>query len=352
MQTNTNANTSLLNSRFDLATAGGLGIFAFLFFSVFKINAGSELFLRLVSIGSNLVNHPHYMATYFRAYANWNNIKEYFASTLIAPIILLIGAYACFVYPLSWAPIFIKAYFVTSGYHYSGQTYGISLIYLNKNNIQFSGLSKFILSFFIYSSYVYNLCHLESKTANPSTIEGIAMQPLGLPAESVIFSTYLISFAFVLYLGLNYYLYKVQNKVLPTIVQIVVFSQIIWFVIGAYNEAFVMFVPFFHSLQYLLVTFYANFRKQFNGIVYSMKSLGEFFWTMDFIKYYRLLVILGMIFFVGIPFAINQLSGANFLFSSVVISAFMNLHHFIVDGEIWKLRKPVISKEIFENLAV
>lgn len=345
----TASNKNLLNPRFDIATAGGLSLIAFLFFSVFNINTNSELFLRLLSIGSNLVNHPHYMATYFRAYASWQSFKEYFLSTLLAPIILAVGAVACFIYPANWAPIFFKAYLVSSGYHYSGQTYGISLIYSSKNGFHLDKLQKLIIAFFIYSSYFYNLAHLESKAAPTSDILGIALHPLGLPVQLVGLSTALISLAFLLYLGLNFYLYKSQKNTLPVIVHIVVISQIVWFVIGAYNKAFIMFVPFFHSLQYLLVTVYTNFRSEFNGTFHSMKALGQFFWSMTFLKYYRLLVIIGMLFFVGIPFLIHKIAKVDFLFSSVVISSFINLHHFIVDGDIWKLRKPQVQKEIFES---
>jgi hypothetical protein len=349
MSSITSSNKNLLNPGCDLSTVGGLSLITYVFFTLFNINTNNEVFLRLLSIGSNLINHPHYMATYFRAYASWDNIKEYFFSTILAPLILAIGAIACFVFPTEWAPIFFKAYLVSSGYHYSGQTYGISLIYSNKNSIQLNKFHKLVIAFFIYSSYFYNLAHLETRSASINILLGITPHPLGLPNQFVFISTCIIWCAFILYLALNYHLYKTQKSALPTIVHIVVFSQILWFVIGAYNNAFVKFVPFFHSLQYLLITVYANFRTQFNGAYYSLKQLGQFFWSMTFLKYYRLLVILGMVFFVGIPYIIHKLSGVNFLFTSVVISSFMNLHHFIVDGDIWKLRQPKVQKEIFDN---
>jgi len=46
----------------------------------------------------------------------------------------------------------------------------------------------------------------------------------------------------------------VQNKrMLPPIVLLPALTQFVWFVLGAEYAAFNRFVPFFHSLQYLLI---------------------------------------------------------------------------------------------------
>jgi hypothetical protein len=161
---------------------------------------------------------------------------------------------------------------------------------------------------------------------------------------------YLIALGFLvigvgIYLAMSFYLAS-QNKKIPLIVHIVVLTQLLWFTLGMRLELFSLLVPLFHCLQYLLITTYFRYQELVrSGQMATMPGLS-FFKSGYFWRYYILLVIFGLVFFNGIPQLLAMLKVSKPEFAYAVVYSFVNLHHFILDGEIWKLRKPDIGKAL------
>ena len=145
--------SNVINNRFMsnkyvelLSLCGGLSILLFPFLYLFS---GARLTPAAASLAFTLsfvVNYPHFAATAYRLYHNEANRKNYPFTVYYFPLIMLavFGLTLCF--PQTLGSYYCKFFFYWSGYHYSGQTLGITLIYARRNQIQVTPWSRRISS--------------------------------------------------------------------------------------------------------------------------------------------------------------------------------------------------------------
>jgi len=101
-----------------------------------------------------LINGPHYGATLLRVYAQREERRRYalFAAwgTLLLAAIFVVGLHEPYV-----GALILTVYFSWSPWHFAGQNYGISLMFLRRSGIEVSPLAKrllhasFVLSFML-----------------------------------------------------------------------------------------------------------------------------------------------------------------------------------------------------------
>ncbi len=297
--------------------------------------AGAQLILFL----SFIVNQPHYSATYYRVYRGWDEVKRYSIVSIWLPLVLLILAAGCFAAPQAMAPWFCKAYFLSVSYHYAGQTYGIALIFLRKIGISITRFIKISVGLPVYSSALLWLIG-DEVISRRRYYSGVELALVGFPSWTYLFAMFILVFGIMLYIAMTITLASRGQKV-PLIVHIVVVAQLTWFTMAPRLEFFGLLVPFFHCLQYLLITtyFYLQEISKRNPI-----KAQDFFASKYFIKYYALLFLLGVILFHGVPNLLAYAGIASILLSTAIVHSFINLHHFLIDGEIWKLRKPEVAE--------
>jgi tetratricopeptide (TPR) repeat protein len=89
-----------------------------------------------------------------------------------------------------------------------------------------------------------------------------------------------------------------------------------------------------HSLQYLWVTSYYASRES--------ETSGAGRWNSS--AYFITLVLLGAALFVPGPWLISYIFKYDFGASFLVFTALVNIHHFILDGAVWKLRDGRIAE--------
>jgi hypothetical protein len=330
----------------DALALGGLSLIIYPVFLWSGYNTQSHVLMLLVLSGSFVCNYPHYAATYFKAYRSPDEVRRYFGVCVLVPAVLLVLGAASIVAPVAVAPWFCKAYLVTSGYHYSGQTYGIALIYANKAGMPHRGWQKWFLMSPIYMAYLIFLSQKEVVTASPEPFFTMQLEPLGFPTAVASAIVFLFAVSLVLYLVLNLYWSVRHGRLYPLIVHVVVLSHVVWFVFGSRNAAFYYVVPFFHCLQYLLITTFFYLKK-------SRSNAGDFaapsmFASGGFLRYYVGLVVVGAVLFQVPPVVLSWSGLADFYLASAVVMSFLNLHHFLLDGAIWKLRKPDVGKVLIQ----
>ena len=66
------------------------------------------------------------------------------------------------------------------------------------------------------------------------------------------------------------------------------------------------------------------------------------------VGYYLVLVVVGFAVF-ELPAVSLVRTGGNLNFLGV-IAAFVNIHHYFIDGAIWKIRNPQVRKDLFAHL--
>jgi hypothetical protein len=277
---------------------------------------------------------PHFAATNWRLYQSKENIQAYFLTAVLVPVVVLLAGLACFVFPVSFAPAFIKLFALWSPYHYSSQTFGLALIYFRRADLQLPQTARHFLAAFFASSFLVQ--YSESEIAlGTAMMSGVSYPQLALPAWAPLACKAVMYLAMALLAWQLFPLFR-KNRIIPWIALLPLLTQYLWFVHGAKDLSFQLLLPFFHGLQYLLVAWAVEIHKQRSRWLASGK------WMAGNLLASALVFFLLPKLLTGGPFRIE--------FVTVVVLATVSIHHYFVDGVIWKLRHATARSPLFVNI--
>ena len=134
--------------------------------------------------GMWICNWPHFSATSYRLYSSRDNIAQFPVTALVIPFVVLGGVIWSMAEPAVVAPYFVKLFLLWSPYHFSGQTYGITLLYAGRAGLRLARFEKKALATFIFSTFIYQTARFESSTGLVSYFD-IQYPALSLPAGFV-----------------------------------------------------------------------------------------------------------------------------------------------------------------------
>ncbi len=279
-------------------------------------------------------NYPHYMATIYRAYHRAEDFHKYriFTVHITALVILTL------ILSHSWTrilPWIFTIYLTWSPWHYSGQNYGLFMMLARRAGAQPSeNTRRALYGAFVASYLILFLSFHTGATADPLFIS------LGIPAvvskwEQV---GLIVIFAALATFGLSQLLLETGwRKLLPSLT--LFSSQFLWFLVPAgislikglevpqsrYSSGV---LAVMHSAQYLWITSYYARREQ----------SGESGRDWRAVTYFGVLMAGGIALFVPGPWLASRIFHHDFTTSFLIFTALINIHHFILDGAIWKLR--------------
>ncbi len=284
-------------------------------------------------------NNPHYMATIYRAYGTSEDRSKYKVFTVYVTIFLVLTAIATHYSPLL-LPYLFTIYLTWSPWHYTGQNFGISMMFARKAGVRGERRYRHGLYVAFFSSYVMWFLAIHSQFAeNPYLVT------LGIPPQVV---TAAQPICLIVFLGAAAYALRNWSRgmglrpLLPILVLLT--TQFFWFVFPIFLTFFqqdsasaIYFstgaLAFMHCAQYLWITQHFAKREAASGIRPSWNP----------VRYYGILVIGGLALFLPGPWLISRAFSYNLVDSYLIFTALINIHHFILDGAIWKLRDGRIA---------
>jgi MFS family permease len=303
-----------------------------------------------------LINGPHYGATLLRVYEQREERRRYALfsiwGTLLFAGIFVVGLYEHYV-----GSLIVMIYMSWSPWHFAGQNYGISVMFLRRAGIEVPALAKRLLhtSFVLSFLLAFLALHAQISTGLQAPPRGeLYTDPvvvrLGIPAEIggglilAFAAGYLLSVVGALTILRRHSTFRV---VVPLISLIL--CQALWFVVlslldvtGAWSTRSLAFAAIWissaHSTQYLWVTFH-----------YAKRSVGS-----TRLRDYLLRTTLAgnaAIVMPGVVFA-PMLLGASLNWEQglgTLIFASVNLHHFMLDGAVWKLREGKVARRLLRD---
>jgi hypothetical protein len=315
-----------------------------------------------------LVGAPHYGATLMRVFEDRPAGDRYVRFTILLTLACL-ALFAVSLRSVAFGSIVLTVFLTWSPWHYSGQNYGVGLAFLRRRGIPFSPLAGRLFRGAFVTSFLLTALALHGADPSadyaPVTYRGTAFQlvPLGLARSWVepLFLLTTIAFA-VCSLGAAVLMLRGARAtaLLPT--AIVWLTQTLWFFapsvvrhwgllpgidpLAPENAAYtLMWVALGHFLQYLWFTSYfavpgAPFRGKL-GYLGKALLAGAALWVMP-----TVLFAPGLLGTLPYDFGLG-----------VMAAAVVNLHHFILDGLIWKtssggrvrrlVADPALSSEPF-----
>lgn len=306
-----------------------------------------------------LTGIPHYGATLLRVYEHRADRRRYvvFSGYVTAALVVAFVAGAYQVAIGSWL---LTLYLTWSPWHYSGQNYGIALMFLGRRGVQLPPFAKhalqasFVLSFLLAAIMLHAVDSGVSYA--PGSYDGTVYQLLRLapPRGLVAIAMPALAVGYVATLGIAVHAMLRRGGVRQTLpVFALLASQALWFAVPALaRHAHVLqgmepfgtehatyaflWVAMAHSVQYLWITrYFARARGAMSGSAFGAKVLlsGAAVW-----------VIPALLFAPAVLGRVPYDAGLALLIASVV-----NLHHFILDGAIWKLRDGPIARALLRG---
>lgn len=320
---------------------GGLSLVVIPFAMLVSPVMGAMVFMLL-----NLVcNYPHYMATNYRVYGSAAQVRRYrfFAIYVTSFIVLLAVASHFFVGP--WVNLLVVAYLFLGPYHYTGQNYGISLMYARRGGLDVSLVEKRLL---YASGIAFMLTYLMLITVRPMGITPSELAQLRVPPDIA----RIVHIALVV-IGLGcggVVIWRMARRANARVLAPVIFllvAQFAWFalpsalvffnkhlwLVGLNLALFVPAINFLHCAQYLGVTAYYTKRER--------AGAGQPF----HLGHYLLVLVVGgaLLWSVGMRI-FSEAFAVDYAVSVLALNALINIHHYVLDGAIWKLRDGRIAR--------
>jgi Tfp pilus assembly protein PilF len=292
-----------------------------------------------------LFNYPHFMATIYRAYHSYDEFTKYrFFTVHVAVLLLAAGVIAHVWYPL--LPWIFTLYICWSPWHYTGQNYGLLMMFVRRVSLSPTEVERKALHLAFVASYLMLLFSFQTGTSGDALVLS-----MGLPAKFTLPVRAMLAVFFLIATGWAMTSLARRGSwksLLPAAV--LASTQFLWFLLPAlielgsgqevpqtrYSSGI---LAVLHSAQYLWITSYYQKKEALVA--------GKTAWS--FLRYQLTLVAGGIALFIPGPWIVSRVFHLDFAASFLTFTALVNIHHFILDGAIWKLRDARVSTVLVDG---
>jgi hypothetical protein len=338
------ADRYFVNAPVDALVIGGASL---VLYAVFRLRPGLAASPSVASLAATLVwvcNYPHFASTNYRLYHSRSSIAQYPLTSFVTPLVMVAAVIGCYLSPNDIAPLFIKLYLLWSPYHFSGQTLGITMVYARRAGFVIDGWLRRSLTAFIFLTFVVQNAWAEvGLHVNP--FYGVQYPTLGVPVWLPQILTKVMWAALAATIGLLMWRIANNGGRVPLIVLLPAFTQYVWFVATPAGQ-FSYMVPFFHSLQYLLIAWNVQLKE---GLGERRRQPSVSYVWSESTRWMAINIMGGYVLFWALPHLGGHF-GKPLAFSTAVMLAAIQVHHFFVDGVIWRLRNPAARSPLSSSL--
>lgn len=336
------------NPWLDLIVGCGAWSAPLLFLSYASISSSTRVWSIVFYALALFLNYPHYMATIYRAYHRAEDFEKYRIFTVHITALILLTLVMSH-YWLRLLPWIFTIYLTWSPWHYSGQNYGLFMMFARRAGANpDKATGRALYGAFVVSYLVLFLGFHTGPSTDPLFLS------LGIPGvisrwEQVILC---VGFFALSAYGLSRLARATGwKKLIPSLT--LFSSQFLWFLLPSaislikgweipqsrYSTGI---LAVMHSAQYLWITSYYA-QREANG--QAGAKTGK--WRP--LAYFGVLVVGGIALFVPGPWLASKAFHYDFTSSFLLFTALVNIHHFILDGAIWKLRDGRIASLLLNS---
>ena len=286
-----------------------------------------------------LFNYPHFMATVYRAYHTRSEFAKYRIFTVhVAALLAIAGLAAHLWYPV--LPWIFTLYICWSPWHYTGQNFGLMMMFARRAGLSPTDAERRALHLAFIASFVLLMLSFHTGPSNDPLVLS-----LGLPAKLTAPARGVLAVFFVACVAWAFRSLAKRASVRSVVPSLLLAStQFLWFLLPAVIELLTArgvpqtryssgVLAVLHSAQYLWITSYYQRREA--------RAAGNALWSFG--RYLLMLVAGGIALFIPGPWVASRIFHADFAASFLTFTALVNIHHFLLDGAIWKLRDSRIA---------
>jgi len=298
------------------------------------LNANTLPYFILVS------NSAHFAASTVRLYTKPDAWESRPFVTMGLPLVTLLVLTLCMFQAGRIGSTIQALYLTWSPYHYAAQAYGLAVMYSYRSGCSLSGSEKNALWWTSMLPFLYAFL-----TGSGVGIDWLLPQSiLDLSVTDSfrrITSLGIFALAFATPLLLFARIWKSHGRPLPMISLLVLVSNGIWWLVLSSVNAFAW-ATIFHGLQYLAIVMIFHVKDHVARADNVHGTLYHVVW------FYGVCLLLGYSLFNVLPQAF-LFAGFGRVESVLLVVATINIHHFIVDGYIWRLKKTDSNRQVVDS---
>jgi len=344
------ASAWIYNPWLDLIVGCGAWSAPLLLISYFSVASSARTWSVVFYVLAFFFNYPHYMATIYRAYHRSEDFHKYRIFTVHITALMLLTLVLSHTW-LRILPWIFTIYLTWSPWHYSGQNYGLFMMFARRAGADPDKATRRALyGAFIVSYLILFLGFHAGPSSDPLFLS------LGIPALVSRWEQIILGIAFIALSAFG--LTRLERdtgwrKLAPSLT--LFSSQCLWFLVPTaiallkgleipQNRYSTGVLAVMHSAQYLWITSYYA-RREATASGAAAKSPRS--WRP--LAYFAVLIVGGIALFVPGPWLASRAFHHDFTASFLIFTALVNIHHFILDGAIWKLRDGRIASLLLNS---
>ena len=284
-------------------------------------------------------NSAHFASSTVRLYTKPGTFQALPFLTIAFPLVILGVVTACLCVAGYLGRHVFALYLTWSPFHYAAQGYGLALVYAYRSGCQVLPGDKKLLFWTSLLPFFYAFVGIDGAGLDWLLPVTVLRDPLvHAPHMFLIRVLPYVSIAavFLLYLKVA----RSASGPLPIISALMLLANAAWWCFLP-HDAFVW-ASIFHGIQYLGIVTIFHVKDQ---LARPGNRRG---WLYHIASFYGLSLLLGYGLFSVLPWAFVML-GFGMVESIAVCVAAINIHHFIVDAYIWRLKKGDRNREIVES---
>jgi len=284
-------------------------------------------------------NSAHFAASTVRLYTKPGAFQTWPFLTMSLPLVFLVALAVCLSFGETVGRHALGLTLTWSAYHYAAQAYGLSVLYAYRSGRQLSNVDKHLLwgvSLLPFIFVVSSGVGIGLDWLLPAAV--LTAGPVDATLRTLAWVLPYVGFAAIALLLLK--TWWSQSGPVPLIsLLVLVANGVWWFILDPYGAFTVATV--FHGLQYLGIVMIFHVKERMaqpgnqRGIAYHA------------LWFYGVSLLLGYGLFSCLPWGFDLL-GFGLLQSVALVVVAVNIHHFIVDAFIWRLRPGGANRQIAE----
>ena len=287
-----------------------------------------------------LSNSAHFASSTVRLYTKPGTFQALPFLTIAFPLVMLflLVVFLCFARFL--AQHLLALYLTWSPFHYAAQGYGLALVYAYRSGCQVLPGDKRLLFWTSLLPFFYAFLGDHGSGLHWLLPASVFQEPLVHAPHSFLMRVLpFASMAAVVLLYLK--IARSESGPLPIISVLMLIANAAWWCFLPY-DAFVW-ATIFHGIQYLGIVTIFHVKDQLG------RPDNRRGWLFHVASFYGGSLLLGYGLFSCLPWGFVMM-GFGMVESIAVCVAAINIHHFIVDAYIWRLKKGDRNRVIVESV--
>jgi tetratricopeptide (TPR) repeat protein len=292
-----------------------------------------------------LSNYPHFMATVYRAYHTRDEFEKYRIYTVHVALLLAVAGVVTHLW-YALLPWIFTLYICWSPWHYTGQNFGLLMMFARRAGVSPTETERRALRLSFIASYILLMLSFHTGASGDALILSLGLAAkFTLPARAVLALFFVGASGWALASLARRSSFR---TILPVLT--LTMTQFLWFLLPAvielvsgheipqtrYSSGL---LAVLHSTQYLWITSY--YQKK------EARAAGDSHWS--FSRYLLTLIAGGIALFIPGPWIVSRVFHTDFAASFLTFTALVNIHHFILDGAIWKLRDSRVAALLLDG---